>query len=246
MRYLGQVVGIADDVRKSTNFRLNEARHAIGKPQLYEGLIGTYEPAFEDGERLPAEEQRVQATAEEMISATRDVLTELMDVIAARDFTNASGTAKADVVVGDQVLVEGAPVPYLLWLDRQLDELSAFVTHLPTLSPSTEWELHEARGVYKSTPVKTVRQVQRHKVLTLANATKEHPAQVQVVAEPETAGTWTRIRYSGAVPVARREEILRRIGELRAALHVAREQANRVEALEPAVGGRLLGYLFAA
>lgn len=243
-KYLGQVVAIETDVRKASARKLTEAYHALDKTALLEGLTGEYTPAFDEGEQLPPEGTRVQATVEDMIASTRETLANLYDITAARDFTNSSGTAKADIAVGDQVLVNDAPVPYILWLDRQLDDLQAFVTRIPTHSPSTLWELAEARGVYASTPVKTARQVQQHKVITVAPATDKHPAQAQVVAEQVTAGTWTRIKFSGAVPVSRREVLLRRIATLRAAVHAAREQANRVEAVEPAVGERILGYLF--
>jgi hypothetical protein len=243
-KYLGQVVAIEADVRKAAKRKLTDAYHALEKPAMLEGISGTYEPAVDGGEQLPDEGQRVQATVEEMIAATRDVLAAMFDSTAARDFTNSSGAAKADIVVGDQTLVEDAPVPYILWLDRQLDDLQAFTERIPTHSPSTTWELAEARGVYKSAPVKTARQTQQHKVITIAEATQHHQAQAQVVAEQVTAGTWTRIKYTGGVPVSRREEILRRIATLRAALHAAREQANRVEAVEPVVGARVLGYLF--
>lgn len=244
-KYLGQVVAIENDIRKSTMRELTDAYHALDKPALLEGLVGEYKAfADEGGEELPAETQRVQATVEEMVDATRDALAQLFDITAARDFTNCSGAAKADVTIGDQVLVEDAPVPYLLWLDKQLDNLHAFVTRMPTLSPSTEWRLAEARGVYGSTPVKTIRQIQQHKVITLAAATDKHQAQCQVVAEQIPVGTWTRIKFSGAVPVSRRETLLRRIATLKGAVHAAREQAKRVEALEPTVGKRVLGYLF--
>lgn len=245
-KYLGQVVAIEADVRKAAKNKLTSAYHALDKPAMLEGISGTYEPAVDGGEQLPDEGTRVQATVEEMILSTRETLVAMFDATAARDFTNGSGTAKADIVVGDQTLVEGAPVPYILWLVRQLDDLQSFVERIPTHSPSTTWELAEARGVYSSAPVRTSRAVQQHKVVTLAEATQYHPAQAQVVAESVTAGTWTRIKYSGGVPVSRKEEILRRIITLRAALHAAREQANRVEAVEPAVGARVLGYLLDA
>jgi hypothetical protein len=243
-KYLGQVIAIEADIRKSTMRELTDAYHALDKPALLEGLQGDYEPLVEEGERLPSESQRVQATVNEMLSATKTSLAKLFDITAARDFTNAFGNAKADVVVGDQVLVKDAPVPYLLWLDRKLDELQAFALRIPTLPPSTTWTLAEERGVYKSAEVKTLRQVQQPKVVTLAAATDKHPAQVQLFPEQVGVGTWTRVKYSGAVPVDQRARILQRIATLREAVHTARGQANRTEAVEPQIGAALLSYLF--
>lgn len=242
-KYLGQVVAIESDVRKAAKRKLTDAYHGLDKPAMLEGITGEYTSAVDGGEELPGEELRVQATVEEMIAATRETLIAMFDATAARDFTNCAGTAHADIVVGENVLVPKAPVPYILWLDRQLDDLAAFVHRIPTHSPATLWELAEDRGVYKSLPVKTARQVPQHKVITLAEATAHHQAQAQLVAESVTVGTWTRIKFTGGVPVARREDMLRRIATLRVALHAAREQANRVVAVEPVIGARVLSYL---
>lgn len=244
-KYLGQVVAIEADKRKAAKRTLTDAYHGLDKPAMLEGITGEYAPNAEDGEQLPGEQNRVQATVEEMINTTRDVLAAMFDATAARDFTNCAGGAHADIVVGENVLVADAPVPYILWLDRELTDLETFARRIPTHSPATTWELEEHdRGVWKSAPVKTARTVPIHKVITLAAATQHHQAQAQLVAENVPAGTWTRVKYSGAVPVWRREEILRRIATLRVALHAAREEANRVEAVEPAVGARVLSYLF--
>lgn len=244
-KHLSQVVAIETDVRKSTERTLTGAYHALDKPALMEGMTGTYQPNSDEGDQLPDEAQRVQATVEEMIVTARGALAELFDVTAARDYSNALPDAVADVAVGDRVLVKAAPVPYLLWLDRQLDHLNAFAVRIPTHSAATEWELAEAdRGIYKSKPVRTARQVQEHKVLELTKATDKHQAQVQVVPDNVIKGYWTRVRFTGAVPVSRRETILQRIKTLREAVHAARENAKRAEAAEPKLGADVMSYIF--
>lgn len=242
--YLGQVLAIEADVRKTSTRMFTDAYHALDKPAMLEGISGEYTPNVDGGEELPGEDQRVQATVEEMIAATRDPLVALFDVTAARDFTNGSGRAVANVEVDGDVLVKGAPVPYLLWLVKQLDGLQTFVQRMPTHSPSTVWERVEDRGVYQSLPVKTARAVQQHKVITVAAATDKHQAQAQIVAENVNVGTWTRYKYSGAVPVARKEQILRRVASMRAAVEAARAEANRTEAEAPQIGARLFAYVF--
>lgn len=244
-KYLGQIVAIETDVRKSCERQLTDAYHALDKPALMEGMTGTYQPTSDEGDHLPDEQQRVQATVEEMIVTARGVLAELFDATAARDYSNATPEATADVVVGDRVLIEKANTPYLLWLDRQLDHLNAFATRIPTHSAATEWELAESdRGIYKSKPVRTARQVQEHKVLELTKATDKFQAQVQVVPDNVIKGYWTRVKFTGAVPVSRRETILARIKTLREAVHAAREKAKRAEAVEPKLGADVMSYIF--
>jgi hypothetical protein len=242
---LSTVLALEQDARRTAREKLTAAYHALDKPGMMEGIERRYSPEIDGGEQLPTEGVRVQATVEEMIGATRDVLASLFDLTAARDFTNAGGEAKADVTVGGTTLVVDAPVPYLLWLLTQLDNLRTFAERIPTHSASTEWSIEEpSRGVWKSLPEETIRRVPEQRALTLAQATDKHPAQVQLVTDTVKTGTWTSIKLTGGVPTKRKEALLKRIATLRDAVHTARQEANRVEAIEPLIGERLLAYLF--
>lgn len=225
--------------------KLTDAYHALGHPDLLEGLLGTYRSKDDEGEQLPPEGKRVQATAEEMIAATREILGEMYDATAARDYTNSTEAARADVTVDGQVLVAAAPMPYLLWLDRQLDELLAFTNRIPTLSPSTTWELDERRGVYVSAPVDSARQINLPTVITLSPATEKHAANAQLQLVPTVVGFWTRRKYSGAVPVERKQAILHRLNQLKVAVATARAEVNGTEAQAPEVGKNLMDFVFA-
>lgn len=243
-KYLGQVVAIEKDVRKATMRQLTDAHHALQKPAMLEGLSREYQPRFEDGEQLPAEQQRVQATVKEMIEATRTALARMLDATAARDYTNASGEAVADVKIDGEVLIPAAPVPYLLGLEKQLDDLETFARKLPTHDPATDWTLESPRGVWKATPVQTSRAVQVPRANVIVPATDKHPAQVQGYTESVVTGIWTLVKRTGAIPVAEQAALIDRIQKLKRAVHVAREEANRAEALEPQVGARVLEYIF--
>lgn len=243
-KYLGQAVAIENDVRKATARLLTDAYHALQKPAMLEGLARDYQPKVDGGEQLPSEGVRVQATVAEMVIATRDALANLFDATAARDFTNASGSAYADVKVDGDVLIEKAPVPYLLWMQKQLDDLETFARKVPTHDPATDWTLEDPRGVYKSTPVETARQVQVPRANVIVPATEKHPAQVQAYNENVMVGTWTVVKKTGAIPVAEQAALVQRIQKLKRAVQVAREEANRIQATEPAVGVRVMEYIF--
>lgn len=244
-KYLGHVLALQDDKRKTVTRILAGIDDTLSNPTRLEGLTGEYTPKDDEGEPLPPEDQRVQATVTEMIQALRGPLGALFDVTAARDFTNGSGRVAADIVLDNgDVLVSGAPVPYLLWLVKQLDDLQTFVLRLPTHSLNTEWQLVQGRGVYQSLPELRVRSVKHHEIIRIAEATAHHPAQAQVVGKDVIVGTWTRFKHHGGLPVARKEQILRRIASLRTAVEAARAVANRTEADEPLVGERLLSYVF--
>lgn len=245
-KYLGQILAMEKQTRDKTRRRLTDAHHGLDHQAMLMGITKEYEPAIDDGEQLPPEGTLVQVTVKEMIDRTRDALVKLFDITAARDFTNGPGAEGpvADVIVGEQVLIEKAPVPYLLWLEKQLEGLTTFAAKLPVLDAAKEWELDEPRGVYRTPVTWTARQTRVPKSLIAAPATKEHPAKVHIYEEAVTVGKWKTVHYSGAVKPSERAELLQRIERLQEAVHVAREKANRSVAVEPEFGERLVSYIF--
>jgi len=65
------------------------------------------------------------------------------------------------------------------------------------------------------------------------------------VTEDVLAGTWSTIKYAGALPAQRVNEILKRVEDLQKAVKFARETANGQEVDEVKVGEKLFAYLFA-
>lgn len=247
-RRLSTILALEQEARKTAREKVTALYHMVGKPGALEGIERTYRPEDDEGgEQLPPEGVLVQATAKELFSTTHDVLVNLFDLTAARDYTNATGEATANVTVGGTVLVPKAPVPYLLWLLTQLDNLRTFVELIPAHPATTEWTLENpTRGVWKSRPEETIRKVPKRTVLQLAKGTDKFPEQVQVFDDSVRVGVWTSIKLTGGVPVKEKEELLKRIAEVRDAVHTARQEANRVDAEEPLIGKRLLDFIFNA
>ncbi len=85
----------------------------------------------------------MQVKADEVIRRTSEILTRLFDVTATKDWANC--TAAADVVVDGRTLLRQAPVTYLLFLEKQLADLHAFVKKLPVLDAAESWTFERAR-----------------------------------------------------------------------------------------------------
>ena len=64
--------------------------------------------------------------------------------------------------------------------------------------------------------------------------------------EDVVVGYWRTVKFSGALPAQRVNELLTRVERLQQAVKYAREEANNTEVTEQKVGARLLGYLFGA
>lgn len=244
--YLSQAVGTAEDVVKDSLRRLTEAHHALQHKSMVDGIERTYRPLVEDGLQLPDEGTLVQITCAEMIAETRDAMVRLFDAIAARDFTNGPGDsgAVADVKVGGTVLIKKAPVPYILWVLGQLDNIATFVKKLPVQDAGTRWTLVDERGVYEAPPTTSFRTEKVTKSLVHFMPTDKHPGQAETYNETINVGEWTTVKFTGAIPRGERANILRRIETLREALDAAKNEANRVEALDPKPGRTVLDYIF--
>jgi hypothetical protein len=242
MTSLHQILAINKSVRASAERTLTDAYHQLQKPAPFLGLTRRYEPLNEDGEQLPPESTKVQTTVHEQIGVVGDALARYLDVTAAQEWTNCKATA--DVVVDGQIIIERAPVLFLLFLERKLVDLKTFIAKLPTLDPSEEWDFDTAAGCY-ATPVITThrtKKVPRNHVK--AEATDKHPAQVELYYEDIGVGNWQKKSFSGMLPESDRKALLVNAEKLQQAVKVAREAANSTEVVDNPVGASFVSYLF--
>src|SRR5262249_29127565 len=158
------------------------------------------------GEPQPPESKQVQLKVQEVVERISKHLVELFDVVATQDWANCE--AKGDVKVAGRTLLAGAPVTHLLFLEKQLVDLTTFIEKLPTLDPGERWEFNPAQDCYASEPFQTTRTKKVPKSHIKYEATKEHPAQVEMYFEDVTAGTWTTVKFSGAIPAKERNAML--------------------------------------
>ncbi len=240
---LNQIIAVEKGVKSDAVAKFTELHHTVQKQPLLSGIARTYRPKEDDGDQLPAESTRVQVNTEAVLSDAAAVLTRLFDVVATKDWTNC--IAKADVVVGGNVLLKDVPATYLLFLEKQLTDLHTFVKKLPTLDPAETWHHDGAADMWATEPVETVRTKKIPRNHEVAPATKEHPAQVQVFTEDVPVGYWKTIKFSGAIPGARVNELLGRVDALHQAVKFAREQANMTEVQDQKIGAKVFQYLFA-
>ena len=243
MTRLNQIIAIEKGTKTRTMRDLTDAHHALQKQALLSGISRTYQPDDEErGESLPPEMTKVQVKADDLIRRTAEVLTELFDVTATKDEANCA--ARADVVVDGRKLLSNIPVTSLLFLEKQLTDIHTFVKKLPVLDPSENWHRDATSGSYATDPILTVKtkKVPRNHIKSVA--TEHHPAQVEMYYEDVRVGQWKTIKFSGALPQERVDEILERVEKLQKAVKFAREEANNSEVKQQAIGKEIFGFLF--
>jgi hypothetical protein len=242
MAKLNQIIAVEKGIKSKSVQQLAESQKNLQKTSLFSGIARTYRPKDEDGEQLPPESNKVQVKADAIIRETTEILAKLFDITATKDWTNCH--ARADVVVDGQTLLTQVPVSYLLFLEKQLTDLQAFLKKLPTLDPSETWNFDPNSDCWATEPIQTLKTFKMPRNHVKAEATEHHPAQVEVYYEDVTIGYWRTVKFSGALPQARIHELMNRLEKLQQAVKFAREEANNTEAEEQRVGAKIFQYLF--
>lgn len=242
MPKLNQIIAVANGKKSRVQAALTQFYHKVQKGEPFSGIARTYRPKDDEGEQLPDESHRVQWRVKEMLQEVREVLTDLFDLVATLDCTNC--VAGADVTVDGRVLLSAIPVTHLLFLEKQLVDLHTLVSKLPTLALAEVWHYRDVPDCYATMPSESTRTKKTPRNHVKAEATKEHPAQVEMYFEDVLVGHWETTRFSGAIPEAEKNAMLERVRLLQDAVKKAREAANSVEVSERATGKAVLDYVF--
>lgn len=242
MGKLNQVIAVVAGKKAGATKAITEAYHLIQKAPLFDGISRVYRPKAEDGDKLPPETKSIQVKVSGLIELVRAALCEMYDVVATQDSANT--LAKSDVVVDGKAILKDVPVTHLLFLEKQVNDLTTFIGKLPTLDPAECWKYSQAGDQWISATSETTRTRKVPRAFVKAEATKEHPAQVETFHEDEVAGYWNTVKFSGAIPAKDKNDMLVRAKRLHEAIVQAREAANSIEAKPVSVGKEVLSYVF--
>jgi hypothetical protein len=244
---LNQILAIEAGTRKRDYADLTKTHQTLQKGTLFEGHIRTFKPRDEDGQQYPDDKKPVQLDAKELVKEIQGQITDLFNVVATKDWGNTK--ACANIVIEDKdgnekVLAKNVPTPYLLFLEKQLQDIRTFIKKLPTLSTSKKWDYDSARGMYCAEQEKTIKTQKIDEVVVLYPHTPEHPAQTQLSKKDVIVGEWTELHVSTAFKVDDVKAMEIRLTQVERAVKFAREQANSIEIERKDVGTKILDYVF--
>lgn len=247
-----EAIAVLKGIKSQTYGLLTEQDKLCQKETLFQGWSKTYEPLDEnDPDRPDGETRLVQQSADEIVSSMMDALARYFDATAAVEVGNTK--AAADIIVDDKTLLDCVPVTYLLFLEKQLNDLHTAVSRMPVLSPEYAWHHDAGRNCFTSDEIKKVRTKKTPRVVMTATAkttakdgSVTEQQQGQVLQEDLPAGYWHTVQFSTALQPARRKQILARVNKLRDAVKQARERANGTPIEQPQYGKRLLDWVFSA
>lgn len=248
---LCEAIAVLKGNKSQTYSALTEQDKLCQKKTLFEGLTKTYEPLdADDPDRLDGETVLVQQQAEDILVSIASALADYFDATAAVEVGNTK--AKADIHLPDgEVLLPDVPVTYLLFLEKQLNDLHTAVERMPVLPPETSWHKDAGRSCFVSDEVKKVRTKKTPRVVMTATARTTNKdgsvteqQQGQVIQEDLPVGYWYTTYFSSALEPARRKLVLTRINQLRDEVKRARERANSGTIEKPSFGNPLMSWIF--
>jgi hypothetical protein len=228
-------------VKSSAHTRTTSLYQILGKEALFNGFSKTYQPLHEEGEQFPDESNIVQARVVPTLKEFALAVIPLFDLDLQKD--SANQIAKADVEVDGVVILKDAPATYLLWLEKWLTDFHTEVKKVPILPQNENWTFDENQDCFRSPPSKAVKTKKTPRAFVKYEATKEHPAQVDMTSEDNVVGYWTTTKFSGALPKQKVQALLDKVERLQLAVKHAREKANTIEIPEVRVGVKMFDYL---
>ena len=246
MPKLHQIVAVREGKKSRTMRTVTDVNKRLQKAALFDGIHRTYTPtAVADGEQpetLPAEHKPVQLKVRDLFAEAQAAWTELYDITLTQDTANAGATAT--VHVDGQPVLNNIPITFLIFLEKQLEDVRALVNSAPTRDPGENWSSDETTDTFRSEEVVSNRTKKVPKVLVKYEATDHHPAQTERYDVDEKVGEWHTRKFSGALSLTEKKEALSRISKLQDAVKQARSTANDTDVEQKKVGKTVFDFVF--
>ena len=225
---LHELLSIEPDLRIEAEKISGEVRETLSDPKRVTGFIRTFRPLVDDEDPEPDERVEMVATVQGELDRFNTSMSRFIDSAVSKEVTNT--VAKTSLEISGMLI--DLPATALLNLENRLAEIRKVYVAIPTLDPAEIWHYDEGLEVHVSDVRKTFKTRKVPKTHVAYEATKEHPAQVQVFHEDIRVGERETILHSGAVTLARKREFLSRIDDLSKIVKQARQRANDIEVKE--------------
>lgn len=229
----------AEKTRTELGTSFDKKRHLFG-----EKLV-TFQPREEGAQRVVEEVSTLQTSVKKELAWISDIIAPALDI--AHQVNEANTVARADVILDDgTVILRSVPATLLLELEKRVSEMHSLALQIVTLDPAKGFTLDPDRGdgVYKAREDIKTRTKKVQQPIVLYEATKEHPAQVQLIPVDVPVGEIRTQEWSGLITPGEKADILVRAEHLKRAIKTARSRANEVEVTPIKTGRTLLDYVF--
>ena len=245
MSKLHELLAVEGDLEGTYKKILEETKVNFSKhPDRYFGAHQRTELFDETAPKEADGHKQLDDTVPDKLKYTEGHIVRYLDAVLQKERTNQE--ARSDLTVDGAVIAKDVPATFLLGLETKLKTVRAVYEAIPTLQPGIKWEKDDDQGenVYRRThPEEKFRTKKNMKNHVVAEATKEHPAQVQVYNEDEKVARLITDTWCGMISPAEKSALLGRVDKLIRAVKKARQKANTTEVVKTTVGKELFTYI---
>ncbi|MEO0340239.1 MAG: hypothetical protein AAF242_13640, partial [Bacteroidota bacterium] len=178
---LHEILAIEQDRKNKANVVIGEAKKMFSKnPTSFDGMIKKYVSTEENAEQIPDETKEMVSSVKKTLAEALKPIIISMDATLSKEETNASGVAKAELII-DEKSFGTFSATALLALESQLSKVLDLYKSIPTLDTTQKWEFDEQNDFYRTSEEVKFRTVKRPKVIVKYEATEKHPAQTELI-----------------------------------------------------------------
>lgn len=236
---LHELLAVEQDRKNKANQVLGEAKNTFAKKDAhFDGMIKHYVAMEENSEQIPDETKEMVLTVKDKLTEVMETVITSVDANISKEETNSANVAKAELIVGDQNFGTFSATS-LLALESTMLKIRELYEGLPVLDNTRKWNFDKQMGVFRTEAEVKFRSIKRSKVIVKYEATKEHPAQTELISLDEQVGKYETVYSSGRVTSAQKSLMLKRIDEFSEAVKIARIKANNVEVQNTKIGKKI-------
>jgi hypothetical protein len=240
---LYELLAVEQDRKNKANESLGEAKKIFTKNDPYfDGMIKKYVAIEEDSEQIPDETKEMVKTVKQQLEEMQENVVAALDATLSKEETNASNTAKAELIVGDTNLGVFSATS-LLALESHLSKILDLYQSIPVLDSTRKWSFDNQKSVYKTDEEVKFRSIKRPQVIVKYEATDKHPAQTELLYLDFQVGKYETTYFSGKLTIAQKNEMIKRLEKLMEAVKVARAKANSIEVQNIKLGDKIFNFL---
>jgi hypothetical protein len=240
---LHELLAVEQDRKQQANKTVGELQNLFTKRTPYfDGMLKRYVALEENSEEIPDERKEMVTSVPKAFEDALEQIVTGIDAHLSKEETNCSGVAKAELIVGEENMGTFSATS-LLAMEGHLNKLRNLYKEIPVLDPTRKWVFDAQEGVYKTEEEVKFRSVKRPKVIVKYEATKEHPAQTELLYLDFQVGKYVTTQHSGRITSAQKKTLLTRIDTLLEAVKTARSKANNVEVKNIKFGEKLFDFI---
>lgn len=232
---LHELLAAERTVTNASTLLLKETESKFGKDHFFAGNDKTLRlindsPIKDAMEQAARETRPLTTTVPDTLEYFFKSWAKSEDLLFQKNRTNQK--AIADIEFNGDVIAKDIPVDELMGLESRLEVLRGLIQKTPTLDASKKWvkDINQGDHVWKTEQPEVATKTEKEvSSVVLYAATDKHPAQIKEVSKDVVVGSFSNMRFSGAITSRAKADALKNIDILISEVKKARTRANNVD-----------------